>query len=103
MDNQRTHPYQSAAGWILLALAIPLQWWASHPAWQLIVEPMRFVFWHDVVEMFAVVVAMLVFITGYRAMFTVRQGAVILLGVAFFGVGLLDFLHALSYVRMPTI
>ena len=101
MQHKQTHPYQSAAGWTLLALAIPLLWWASHPARQIVVEPTRFVFWHTAVELFAVVVAMLVFITGYRAILSDRKGAVVLLGVAFFGVGLLNFLHAMSYAGMP--
>jgi diguanylate cyclase (GGDEF)-like protein/PAS domain S-box-containing protein len=62
---------------------------------------MRFVFWHTAVETFAVVVAMLIFITGYRAILSSRKGAVVLLGVAFLGVGLFDFLHAMSYAGMP--
>ncbi len=101
MQQQQTHPYQRAAGWTLLALAPPLLWWVSHPVWRIVVEPATFAFWHSVVELFAVLVAMLVFVTGYRALFSVRKGAVVLLGVAFFGVGLLDFLHTLSYVGMP--
>src|SRR5665647_1298647 len=101
MHTKRTHPYQSAAGWTLLAVAIPLLWWVSQPARQIVIEPMTFVFWHSVVELFAVVVAMLVFITGFRAILSARKGAVVLLGVAFFGVGVLDFLHAMSYVGMP--
>jgi len=101
MTNKHTHPYQSAAGWSLLALALPLLWWVSHPARQIVIEPMMFVFWHTAVEVFAVVVAMLIFVTGYRAILSTRKGAVVLLGVAFLGVGLLDFLHAMSYVGMP--
>ena len=101
MDNRQTHPYQSAAGWTLLALAIPLLWWVSHPARQVVIEPMTFVFLHNVVELLAVVVAMLVFVTGYRAILSARKGAVVLLGVAFFGVGALDFLHTMSYAGMP--
>jgi diguanylate cyclase (GGDEF)-like protein/PAS domain S-box-containing protein len=84
-----------------MALAIPLLWWMSHPARQIVIEPMTFVFWHSVLELFAVVVAMLVFVTGYRAILSARKGAVVLLGVAFFGVGWLDFLHTMSYVGMP--
>ncbi|WP_293606447.1 MASE3 domain-containing protein [Polaromonas sp. UBA4122] len=87
----------------MLALAIPLLWWLSHPTWQIVIEPKSFVFWHSVVELFAVVVAMLVFVTGYRAIFSARKGAVVLLGVAFLGVGLLDFLHAISYAGMPDV
>jgi diguanylate cyclase (GGDEF)-like protein/PAS domain S-box-containing protein len=101
MDNKPTHPYQSAAGWTLLAAAIPLLWWVSRPARQIVIEPMTFLFWHSVVELFAVVVAMLVFITGFRAILSARKGAVVLLGIAFCGVGVLDFLHAMSYAGMP--
>ncbi|MDO8774216.1 MAG: EAL domain-containing protein [Burkholderiaceae bacterium] len=101
MKHKHTHPYQSAAGWSLLALAVPLLWWVSHPARQIVVEPTTFVFWHTAVEVFAVVVAMLIFVTGYRAILSARKGAVVLLGVAFFGVGLLDFLHTMSYAGMP--
>ena len=85
----------------MLALAIPLLWWVSHPARQVVIEPVTFVFWHSVIELFAVVVAMLVFVTGYRAILSARKGAVVLLGVAFLGVGLLDFLHTMSYAGMP--
>jgi diguanylate cyclase (GGDEF)-like protein/PAS domain S-box-containing protein len=101
MPPKHSHPYQSAAGWSLLALALPLLWWVSHPTRQIVIEPMMFVFWHTAVEVFAVVVAMLIFVTGYRAILSTRKGAVLLLGVAFLGVGLLDFLHAMSYVGMP--
>ncbi len=99
--HPQTHPYQSAAGWTLLAVALPLLWWVSHPARQVVIEPMTFVFWHTVIELFAVVVAILVFVTGYRAILSARKGAVVLLGVTFFGVGLLDFLHSISYAGMP--
>jgi diguanylate cyclase (GGDEF)-like protein/PAS domain S-box-containing protein len=101
MDNKQTHPYQRGAGWTLLALAIPLLWWVSLPARRIAIEPVTFVFWHSVVELFAVVVAMLVFITGFRAILSARKGAVVLLGIAFCGVGVLDFLHAMSYAGMP--
>jgi hypothetical protein len=101
MQHEHSHPYQNAIGLTLLALAIPLLWWVSHPARQIVIEPMTFVFWHSAIELFAVVVAMLIFMTGYRAILSARKGAVVLLGVAFFGVGLLDLLHTMSYVGMP--
>lgn len=101
MRQEHTHPYQTLAGWVLLTLAVPLLWWVSHPTRQVVIEPSSFLFWHTVVELFAVVVAMLVFITGYRAILSARQGAVVLLGVAFLGVGLLDFLHTMAYAGMP--
>ncbi len=101
MQHKHSHPYQSAAGWALLALALPLLWWVSQPARQVVIEPTVFLFWHTAIEMFAIVVAMLVFVTGYRAILSARKGAVVLLGVAFLGVGMLDFLHTLSYAGMP--
>lgn len=101
MTREHTHPFQAYAGWSLLGLSLPLLWWVSHPAWQVVVDAAGFVFWHTAVEVFSIVVAMLVFVTGYRAIFSSRNGAVVLLGIAFLGVGLLDFLHTLSYAGMP--
>lgn len=103
MTLKHTHPFQSAAGWTLLVLAPPLLWWVSHPSRQWVIESMTFVFWHTAVEMFAIVVAMLVSVTGYRAILSNRKGAVVLLGIAFWGVGLLDFLHTMSYTGMPDV
>nr|WP_319564844.1 EAL domain-containing protein [uncultured Rhodoferax sp.] len=96
-----THPYQSAMGWALLALAVPLLWWVSEPTRQVIIHPQGFLFFHTVAEIFAVVVALLIFITGYRAILSIRKNAVVLLGILFLGVGLLDLLHLMSYVGMP--
>ncbi len=93
--------YQKRFGWMLAALAAPLLWWVSHPARQVVIDPATFVFLHTAAEVFAVVVAMLIFVTGYRAILSARKGAMLLLGISFLGVGLLDFLHAMSYVGMP--
>jgi diguanylate cyclase (GGDEF)-like protein/PAS domain S-box-containing protein len=103
MLKEHSHPYQNLAGWTLLALSLPLLWWVSLPARQVVIDPKTFVFWHTAVEVFSVVVAMLIFVTGYRAILSVRKGAVVWLGVAFLGVGLLDFLHTMSYVGMPDV
>lgn len=103
MHERHSHPYQQAAGLVLLTLALPLLWWVSSPARQFVFAPVNFVFFHNLLELLAVVVAMLIFTTGYRAVLSAREGAVVLLGVVFLGVGLLDLLHALSYVGMPDV
>lgn len=95
------HPYQFGVGLVLLTLAMPLLWWVSHPSRLIDLRPNLFVFWHTVAELVAVVVAMLIFATGYRAVLSERKGAVVWLGLAFLGVGLLDLLHTMSYVGMP--
>lgn len=82
-------------------LAVPLLLWLSLPARRMVIAPANLVFSHTAVELFTVVVAVLVFVTGYRAILSVRKGAVVLLGVTFLGVGVLGFLHTLSSVGRP--
>lgn len=101
MHSPHSHPYQKGLGLALLALAAPLVWWLSQPTRALVIGHNTLVFIHTAVEVFVVVVAMLIFVTGYRAILSARKGAVILLGVSFLGVGLLDFLHLMSDVGMP--
>ncbi len=95
--------YQKPLGWALLAMAMPAWWWVYKPVQPTVLDPDLFLFLHNAVEIFAIVVAALVFVTGYRAALAVRNGAVVLLGVGFLGVGLLDGLHALSYAGMPNV
>ncbi len=97
----KTHPYQDAVGWTLLALSVPLLWWVTTSARRIAIDPTSLVFWHTAVELLVVVVALLVFVTGYRAILSVRKGAAVLLGVTFLGVGVLGFLHTLRYVGTP--
>jgi diguanylate cyclase (GGDEF)-like protein/PAS domain S-box-containing protein len=99
--ERHTHPYQSAFGVGLLLLALPLLWWVSRTAQAWVLHANSFLFFHTAIELFAVVVAILIFVTGYRAIFSFRKNAVVLLGILFLGVGLLDFLHLMSYVGMP--
>ena len=99
--QMHNHPYQSAFGLGLLVLALPLLWWVSQSASQVVLNADLFLFFHTAIEIFAVVVALLIFVTGYRAIFSIRKNAVVLLGILFLGVGLLDFLHLMSYAGMP--
>ena len=100
-SEMHSHPYQTAFGLGLLVLAAPLLWWVSHSAHLVVLNTAGFVFFHSAMEVFAVVVAMLIFVTGYRAVLSIRKNAVVLLGIMFLGVGLLDFLHLMSYAGMP--
>lgn len=95
------HPYQKLVGWALLVLAAPLLWWVSNPLRQRVIAQEVFLFWHSAMEIFAVLVALLIFITGYRAILSARKAIVVLLGITFLGVAMLDFLHLMSYVGMP--
>lgn len=101
MRAPHDHPVQMALGFTLLALAVPAWLWVYHPVQPAVLDPALFLFLHNAVEIFAVVVAALVFVTGYRAVLSARNGAVVLLGVGFLGVGLLDALHTMSYAGMP--
>ncbi|MBU4178023.1 MAG: EAL domain-containing protein [Proteobacteria bacterium] len=56
---------------------------------------------HVAAEMFAVLVSILVFSTGFHIPDKQRGVAPIILAAAFLAVGLLDFLHVFSYPDMP--
>ncbi|APW47730.1 putative bifunctional diguanylate cyclase/phosphodiesterase [Rhodoferax antarcticus] len=101
MQCHRAHTLQKAIALTLLALAVPAWWWVYHPVQPMVLDPALFLFFHNAVEIFAVVVAALVFLTGYRAVLSARNGAVVLMGVGFLGVALLDALHTMSYAGMP--
>ncbi|TDP74491.1 PAS domain S-box-containing protein/diguanylate cyclase (GGDEF)-like protein [Roseateles toxinivorans] len=101
MQARHKHPCQSAAAWGLLLLSLPLLWLVSHPSRPVTIAPELFLFLHSAVELVSALVSLLVFVTGYRAILPARKGAVVLLGLAFLGVGVLDFLHSLSDTGMP--
>ena len=100
---RHTHPYQLAIGSVLLFASLPSLWWVNQTDQPTVIGSTMFVAFHTAIELFAVVVAMLIFVTGYRAILSVRKSAVVLLGVVYLGVGLVDLLHALSYVGMADV
>jgi len=97
----RTVSALDLSAYVLLLLAFPLLWTVSQHQSILTFSQADFVFFHGAVELVAVVVALLIFLVGYRAVLSARTGAVVVLGGAFLGVGLLDYLHILSYAGMP--
>ena len=56
---------------------------------------------HMLLETLTIIVAMLIFAVGWHAHNRNLSGNIVLLACAFFGVGLLDFAHMLSYAGMP--
>lgn len=56
---------------------------------------------HMLFETSAIVVSMLIFAVGWHAHNRNLPGNIVLLACAFFGVGMLDFAHMLSYAGMP--
>ncbi|MBN8773419.1 MAG: EAL domain-containing protein [Thiobacillus sp.] len=86
---------------LLLSASIPLLLWQTFPANQLTLSPPVFLAFHSVMEIFAVVVAALVFFTGHGAQETLRSTRSVALGCAFLAVALFDTLHFLSYLGMP--
>jgi diguanylate cyclase (GGDEF)-like protein len=89
------------AGILLLTASIPLLVWQATPMNQLAISPPTFLAVHSMMEVFAIVVAALVFFTGYSTQETVRSVRSVVLGYAFLAVALFDTLHFLSYAGMP--
>lgn len=90
-------------GTLLLTLSIPLLFWQSTPDNQLSIGQAQFVVVHSMMEIFAVIVAALVFFTGQGAAETERSSRALALGCAFLAVGVFDMVHFLSYIGMPDV
>ncbi|MBU4178027.1 MAG: PAS domain S-box protein [Proteobacteria bacterium] len=81
----------------IAALAVPVLAWLGLLRLPEILPQHLFFFFHTAVETFAIVVAILVFSTGFHLPDEKRPTASLLLACAFLGVGLLDFLHMMFY------
>jgi len=86
---------------LLLVASIPLLVWQAAPGNQVAISSPTFLAVHSMMEVFAIVVAALVFFTGHGAQETVRSIRSMALGCAFLAVALFDTLHFLSYLGMP--
>ncbi|MFA6903037.1 MAG: EAL domain-containing protein [Gallionellaceae bacterium] len=82
---------------VLLALVLP-GIWIDSPILHYVAGYLPL---HIFLETIAIVVSMLIFAVGWNAQGREQSGSVILLACAFFGIGLLDFMHVLSYKGMP--
>jgi diguanylate cyclase (GGDEF)-like protein/PAS domain S-box-containing protein len=86
---------------LLILLMIPVLVWLTGAELPVVIPPEHMVAFHTSVEMFAVVVAILVFAVGYHVLDEHRACASLMLACAFLAVGLLDFLHLMAYPGMP--
>lgn len=86
---------------LLFLLSVPVAYALFPLPEPVLVPPARIVPFHVVVELFAVIVAMLVFAVGFHVLDTQRGVASLLLACAFLAVGVLDLLHTLVYPGMP--
>ncbi len=101
MIARKSHPGAKTLGWVLLALGPLLLWWVSDAQHLAPFDTGPFLLLHTALETITVVVALLVFVTGQRSLLGSDTGGLVLLGHAFLGVALLDYLHMMSYAGMP--
>ena len=86
---------------LLLTASIPLLVWQAAPVNQQAISGPAFLAAHSMMEVFAIVVAALIFFTGHGAQEAVRPVRSVVLGYAFLAVAVFDILHFLSYIGMP--
>jgi len=89
------------AGIVFLVISLPLLIWQATPLHQMIISQSSFLVAHSIMEMFAVIVAVMIFLTAYGEHDFNRSSRSILLSYAVLAAGLFDMLHLLAYVGMP--
>lgn len=95
------YSFPQIVGLLFLVLSVPLLVWQATPEHQIPIAPAQFVALHSIMEIFAIVVAALIFFTGFGAHETRRSLRSLVLGYAFLAVALFDMIHFLSYFGMP--
>lgn len=89
------------AGTLILAASLPLLLWQAAPHHQLAISPNTFLVAHSIMEMFAIIVAVMIFFTAYGEHDFHRSARALLLSYAALASGMFDMLHMLSYIGMP--
>ncbi|TAM45340.1 MAG: PAS domain S-box protein [Gammaproteobacteria bacterium] len=87
--------------WLLVALAAVFAFVWQAPPHQPFQGVASYLPLHTALETFSLVVSFLVFGVAWNAYARERAGNLVILGCVFLAVGLIDFLHTLSYKGMP--
>ncbi len=87
--------------WLLVALAAVFAFVWQAPPHQPFQGVASYLPLHTALETFSLVVSFLVFGAAWNAYARERAGNLVILGCVFLAVGLIDFLHTLSYKGMP--
>lgn len=98
-STERLASLATASRWVVaLAVTYGMLWLAGTNA---DLGLGRYLPLHTTMEVAAIIVAMLAFGIAWNAYADARPGNILIIGTALFGVGLLDFGHAISYHGMP--
>ncbi len=98
--SQDSFRWPHAVGVGLLLLEIPLLTWLAVPENQHAVDLAFYLPFHTLVEVFAVVMAALIFVTGWHIHDEKRPAASVMLACAFLAVASMDFAHFMSFLGM---
>jgi len=88
-------------GSLLLLLAVLLLFWLALQEERTAIDVAIYLPFHTLLEVFAVLVATMVFVTGWHVHDEKRPAAPAMLACAFLAVALLDFAHFMSLLGMP--
>ena len=99
--NQKSTRWMLTAGAVLLLLALPLLLWQATAENRAEIDAGFYLPFHTLVEVFAVLVASMVFVTGWHVHDEKHPAASVMLACAFLAVALMDFAHFMSYAGMP--
>jgi len=94
-------PRNILAGIFILS-AVPLLLIELLPGWfNHITSPSSYLVFHNIAEFFSVMVSLSMFGVGWYTYDQSKDRHALLLSIAFLGIGIMDFMHALSYADMP--
>ena len=100
VNPEFSNAMSSMVKFLLALLFIQLLAWLL-PAWTNPKGIPNYIPWHEILESISIVISMMVFAVGWNSKNKQLSGNVVLLASVFFSVGVIDFLHTMTYVGMP--